>query len=155
MDGYGLAWTIYGLGAVGCAVAAFLLFRRFGREWAIFFFVSVLALLLTPYAVDAEQMLMAPAIFFIVLEGFTEGLEAVMPIIMVVSGVWLTGLVISLLVQLAARRFSRGAAGHTAPASSQRETSKREAVYRETPQEEDHADEDDLPDDAIPLRAER
>ena len=150
MDGYGLAWMIYGVGAVGCAVAAFLLFRRFGREWAIFFFVSVLALLLTPYAVDAEQMLMAPAIFFIVLEGFAEGLEAVMPIIMVVSGVWLAGLVISLLVQLAARRFSRGATGYTAPASHQRET-----VYRETLQEEDHADEDDLPDHTIPLRAER
>ncbi|MGM8226427.1 hypothetical protein ACSV5M_07580 [Cellvibrio sp. ARAG 10.3] len=155
MDGYGLAWTIYGLGAVGCAMAAFLLFRRFGREWAIFFFVSVLALLLTPYAVDAEQMLMAPAIFFIVFEGLTEGLEAVMPIIMVVSGVWLAGLVISLLVQLVTRRFSRGSAGHTASASRQRETSKRETVYREARQEEDHTDEDDLPDHTIPLRAER
>ena len=44
MDGYGLAWTIYGVGAVGCAAAAWLLFRRFGREWALIFFVSVLAL---------------------------------------------------------------------------------------------------------------
>lgn len=152
MDGYGLAWTIYGLGAVGCAVAAFLLLRRFGREWAIFFFVSVLALLLTPYAVDAEQMLMAPAIFFIVFEGFAEGLEAVIPIIMVVSGVWLAGLVISLLVQLAARRFSRSSAGYTA---SHREASNRETTYREERQEEDHTIEDDLPGDTVPLRAER
>ena len=144
MDGYGLAWTIYGVGAVGCAAAAWLLFRRFGREWALFFFVSVLALLLTPYAVDAEQMLMAPAIFFIVFEGLTDGLDAVMPIIMVVSGVWLAGLIVSLLVQLVLRRFFAGS-GHkpvTTPG------------YRE-PEPEDDQYVDDQTDGDIPLRAER
>lgn len=144
MEGYGLAWTIYGLGAVGCAVAAWLLFRRFGREWALFFFVSVLALLLTPYAVDAEQMLMAPAIFFIVFEGLAEGLDAVMPIIMVVSGVWLAGLVISLLLQLALRRFFAGSGHRPVATPSHRE-----------PEPEDDRYVDDHTDSDIPLRAER
>ena len=144
MDGYGLAWTLYGLGAVGCAVAAWLLFRRFGREWALFFFVSVLALLLTPYAVDAEQMLMAPAIFFIVFEGLTEGLHAVIPIIMVVSGVWLAGLVISLLLQLALRRILPGPKHLPVATRSHRE-----------PEPEDDRYVDDHTDGDIPLRAER
>ncbi len=144
MDGYGLAWTIYAVGAVGCSMAAWLLFRRFGREWASFFCVSVLALLLTPYAVDAEQMLMAPAIFFIVFAGITEGLEAVMPIIMVVSGVWLTGLIVSLLLQLVIRRFSRDEG--TRPTAA--------ATHRTPPQKAHHAD-DDLPETGVPLRAER
>lgn len=143
MDGYGLAWTIYAAGALGCSVAGWLLFRRFGREWASFVFVSVLALLLTPYAVDAEKMLMAPAIFSIVFGGITDGFDTVMPVIMVVSGVWLVGLIISLLLQLALRRFSRNSGGQSANVATQRELP-----------EERHP-EDELPDDGVPLRAER
>lgn len=146
MDGYALAWIIYGMGALGCGAAAWLMFRRFGREWASFFCVSVLALLLTPYAVDAEQMLMAPAIFFIVFEAITEGFESVIPIIMVVSGVWLAGLVISLILHLIARRLFRDSPT---------------PVYQPVPsRHEDVEDvhdvhEDDLPTHDIPLRAER
>lgn len=146
MDGYGLAWTIYSVGALGCGVAAWFMFRRFGREWAQFFFVSVLALLLTPYAVDAEQMLMAPAIFLIVFEGFNGGIDAVMPIVMVVSGVWLAGLVLSLLLQLVVRRVTREAPAQQYP---------RKAATTRQPKEDHHHHDDDFSDDAVPLRAER
>jgi beta-lactamase regulating signal transducer with metallopeptidase domain len=146
VEGYQFAWTVYAIGAVGCAVAAWLLFRRFGREWAHFFFVSVLALLLTPYAIDSENMTMAPALFFIVIEGITEGMDAVMPVVMVVLGVWLAGLVISLLLQLAARRFSR-----KSPTPDHRPVIQNDHEMSD----EEYDAHDELSKDHIPLRAER
>src|SRR5690606_1610713 len=90
---------MYVMGSIGCGIAAWLLFRRWGRAWSHFFLVTVLALLLTPYALDAEVMIMAPALFIIVFGLLQDGVDAVMPVITVLLGVWLVGLVISLLVQ--------------------------------------------------------
>ena len=106
VDGYEFAWTMYVLGSIGCGVAAWLLVRRWGRVWSHFFLVTVLALLLTPYALDAEAMTMAPALFIIVFGLLQDGIDAVMPVITVLLGVWLVGLVISLLVQFFTRNSS-------------------------------------------------
>lgn len=103
MDGYEFAWTMYVLGSIGCGIAAWLLFRRWGRAWSHFFLVTVLALLLTPYALDAEVMTMAPALFIIVFGLLQDGVDAVMPVITVLLGVWLVGLVLSLMVQFFTR----------------------------------------------------
>lgn len=103
MNGYEFAWTMYVLGSLGCGIASWLLFRRWGRTWSHFFLVTVLALLLTPYAVDAEVMTMAPALFIVVFGVLQDGVDTVMPVITVLLGVWLVGLVISLMVQFFTR----------------------------------------------------
>ena len=110
MDGYEFAWAMYIVGSLGCGIAAWLLFRRFGHVWSHFFSVTVLALLLTPYAMDAKAMTMAPALFMIVFGALQEGFASVMPIIMVLLGVWVVGLIISLIIQLIGRRFGHKAA---------------------------------------------
>src|SRR5690606_1692251 len=94
---------MYVLGSIGCGIAAWLLFRRWGRTWSHFFVVTVLALLLTPYALDTETMIMAPALFIVVFGLLQEGVDAVMPAITVLLGVWLAGLVVSLFIQLFTR----------------------------------------------------
>ena len=65
METYQIAWAAYIVGALGCGWATWLLFRRFGREWGHFFMVSVWAVLLTPYAMKVEPMVMAPALFIL------------------------------------------------------------------------------------------
>jgi len=78
---YQYAWMIYIAGAIGCCLATWLLFRRAGRAWGHFFVITVMVVLLTPYAIDAEKMIMAPAVFSLAF-GFIEGgLTAVKPII--------------------------------------------------------------------------
>jgi hypothetical protein len=107
VNGYQLAWTLYALGGFGCGVAAWLLFRRFGREWAHFFMVTAWVLLLTPYALEAENMVMAPALFIIVMDGLTNGFDTVKSITMLLLGLWLVALVVSLLFLLTARHFAK------------------------------------------------
>jgi hypothetical protein len=55
------AWMAYITGALGCCLATWILFRRAGRAWVHFFVITVMVLLLTPYAIEAETMIMAPA----------------------------------------------------------------------------------------------
>lgn len=107
MTGYEFAWAMYLVGSLGCGIAAWLLLRRFGSAWSQFAFVTVLALLLTPYAMNAKEMIMAPALFIIVFGTLEDGISSVMPIIMVLLGVWLVGLILALLLQLLSRRFIR------------------------------------------------
>lgn len=107
MNGYQLAWTLYALGGLGCGIAAWFLFRRFGREWAHFFMVSAWVLLLTPYAFESKEMVMAPAIFILVMDGLADGFDTVKPITILLLGLWLVALTISLLLLLISRRFSK------------------------------------------------
>lgn len=143
MNGYQLAWTLYALGGVGCGIAAWLLFRRFGREWAHFFMVSAWVLLLTPYAFEAEEMVMAPAIFILVMDGLADGFDTVKPITILLLGLWLVALTISLLLLLVSRRSAKPkkALSEKAPADT---LSKEEVQAR-----------DELLEGEMPLRAER
>lgn len=110
MTAYQTAWAFYIAGGLGCGLAAWLLFRRFGREWGHFFMFSVWALLLTPYAMDTAEMVMAPAIFILAMESLTNGFSAAKPIALLLAGVWLVSLLVSLIYQLLTRRFVRRAA---------------------------------------------
>lgn len=141
MSSYELAWIIYAVGGLGLGIAAWLLFRRFGREWGHFFMVSCWVLLLTPYALDAEQMIMAPAIFILVMDGLTYGFESVRTIGALLLGLWILGLILSLLVQFVTRRRQ--------PPAAPRHVYSKDLTADEVEAREE------LLDNEIPLRAER
>ena len=111
MTEYQYAWMIYGIGALGCCLATGLLFRRAGRAWVHFFVITVAVILATPYALDAESMIMAPAVFGLVFGFMIDGFPAIKPIIKLMLGLWLGALVLSLIYQLLTAR--RG--DHTEP----------------------------------------
>lgn len=100
-----LMWLIYGAGALGCALATWMLFRRAGRAWVHFFVITVLVLLLTPYAleVEAQHMMMAPAIFTLAFGYLDGGFIAIKPVIKLMLGIWVFALVLSLVYQLLTR----------------------------------------------------
>lgn len=144
MNAYQLAWTLYIFGGLGCGLAAWLLFRRFGREWAHFFTITALVLLLTPYAFEAEQMIMAPAIFILVMDGLADGFDSVKPITMLLLGIWLIALVLSLVFQLLTRPKVKVRTSKPAPASSDTLLNEEELEARE-----------ELLEGELPIRAER
>jgi hypothetical protein len=107
MTEYQYAWMIYLVGALGCSLATWLLFRRAGRAWVHFFVITVMVLLFTPYAVDAENMTMAPAIFGLIFGFMIDGFEAVKPVVKLMLGLWIGLLVLSLIYQLLTRKSSQ------------------------------------------------
>lgn len=132
MTDYQYAWMIYLIGAVGCSLAAWLLFRRAGRAWAHFCVITVMVLLFTPYAVDPESMTMAPAIYTLVFGYFDGGFIAIKPVVKLMLGLWAGALVLSLLYQLLTRGGSRSVAQHEYPTGnrqSQRDNDYAESAY--------------------------
>lgn len=109
MDSYQLAWTLYVIGGIGSGLAAWLLFRRWSKAWGRVCMVSLWVLLLTPYAIDAETMTMAPAIFILVMDGIAEGFETVKAVAVLLLGLWLVTLIVLLLLQLLLLRRKPGA----------------------------------------------
>ncbi len=88
------AWAIYFAGSLGCTIAAWWMFLwawRFVRYSAV---VTVMTILFTPYAIDAQTMTMAPAIYTLVFEGMSQGLPAILPLIKVMIGIWLIGIIL-------------------------------------------------------------
>lgn len=88
------AWAIYFAGSLGCTIAAWWMFLwawRFVRYTAV---VTVMTILFTPYAIDAETMTMAPAIYTLVFEGLSNGPQAIMPLVKVMVGIWLIGIIL-------------------------------------------------------------
>lgn len=112
MTDYQYAWMMYLIGAVGCSLATWLLFRRAGRAWVHFFVVTVMVVLFTPYAIDPETMTMAPAIYTLVFGYFDGGFIAIKPVVKLMLGIWIGALILSLLYQLLTR-------GHSQPAVQQ------------------------------------
>ncbi len=99
------AWIIYFAGSLGCTIAAWWMFLwawRFVRYAAV---VTVATLLFTPYAIDAQTMTMAPAIYTLVFEGISHGLPAILPLIKVMLGIWLIGLILAAVLVLLTRNF--------------------------------------------------
>lgn len=109
MTDYQYAWMMYLIGAIGCSLATWLLFRRAGRAWVHFFVITVMVALFTPYAIDPETMTMAPAIYTLVFGYFDGGFIAIKPVVKLMLGMWIGALILSLLYQLLTRGRSRPA----------------------------------------------
>jgi hypothetical protein len=107
MTEYQYAWALYLAGALGCSFAAWLLFRRLGRAVGHFMVITVMVLLFTPYAIDADKMIMAPGIYTLVFGYIESGLGAIKPLLKVMLGIWAIAQVLSLIYQMLTR--GRGA----------------------------------------------
>jgi hypothetical protein len=132
MTDYQYAWMIYLVGAVGCSLATWLLFRRLGRACTHFFVITVMVILFMPYATDAESMTMAPAVYSMVFGYFDGGFASIKPILKVMLGLWAGALVLSLIYQLLTR-------GHR-HAEKQPEPSPRKSqkAYTHTKEQDDY-----------------
>jgi hypothetical protein len=97
------AWMAYIAGALGCCLATWILFRRAGRAWVHFFVITVMVLLLTPYAIEAETMIMAPAIYTLFFGYLEGGFIAIKPVVKLMLGIWAGALLLSLVYQLLTR----------------------------------------------------
>jgi|GEM_PF-578591 len=101
------AWMIYAAGSLGCCIAAWWMFLwawRFIRYSAV---VTVMAILFTPYAIDQQTMQMAPAIYTLVFNGIALGVDAIMPLVKLMIGIWLIGIILVLVYVLLTRNSSR------------------------------------------------
>jgi hypothetical protein len=116
------AWAIYAAGALGCTLAAWWMFLwawRFIRYTAV---LTVLTLLATPYAIDPQTMIMAPAIFSLVFEVMAHGTATVQSVLKVMIGIWLILEVLIILFILLTMRShqnhpKRAAATYDQPSS--------------------------------------
>lgn len=101
------AWAIYFAGSLGCTIAAWWMFLwawRFVRYSAV---VTVMTILFTPYAIDAQTMTMAPAIYTLVFEGMSQGPQAILPLVKVMVGIWLIGLILVLVFVVLTRNMGK------------------------------------------------
>jgi len=99
------AWAIYFAGSLGCSIAAWWFFLwawRFVRYAAV---ITVMTILFTPYAIDPQTMTMAPAIYTLVFEGMSQGFIGVKPLIKVMVGIWLIGLILALVFVILTRNI--------------------------------------------------
>jgi Na+-transporting methylmalonyl-CoA/oxaloacetate decarboxylase gamma subunit len=151
MTEYQIVWALYALGGLGAGWAAWFMFRRFGREWGLFFMVTVWVVFLTPFIQDQETMELAPAIFIYVMEGMTNGFEQVKHIPLVVGGVWVVVLILLVLYLWLTSSLSRSA-------SSDKSAKKRSATkvnVANNLSEEESAARSELLSGETPIRAER
>ena len=101
------AWMIYAAGSLGCCIAAWWMFLwawRFIRYSAV---ITVMTILCTPYAIDQQTMQMAPAIYTLVFNGMALGGDAIMPLVKLMVGIWLIGIILVLLYVLLTRNSSK------------------------------------------------
>lgn len=163
MESYQFAWMLYILGVLAGGLATWLLFRRFGRACGHFFAVTALTLLLTPYAVDGQAMIMAPALFILVMETLVNGFETVKPIALLLAGVWLIGLVVSLFYQLLTRNafwvrahpIAEQAERQSLPEVAKRSVRKQPHEYNKHLTQAENRARHELLSGEVPIRAER
>ncbi|MGN0922052.1 MAG: hypothetical protein ACI4NJ_10055 [Cellvibrio sp.] len=103
---YEIAWGAYLAGSVFCTLATWMMFRPFGRAWVHFFTITVMVLLFTPFALNADNMMMAPGIFHLFF-GFLETgkFATVKPVVKLMLGIWVLAQVISLVYQILTRHW--------------------------------------------------
>ncbi|MDQ2077946.1 hypothetical protein [Marinimicrobium sp. ABcell2] len=98
------AWGAYLLGAVGLLLTGWRITRRMPRDWRHLLLVSVAALLLTPTALSGmDELVLVPALFVLVLEGLFDDVGGALHAGMLILGVWLVGLILSLIYQFCVR----------------------------------------------------
>lgn len=100
---YQYAWALYLLGALGCTLATWLMFRRLGRAITHFFVITVMVLLFTPYAVEADNMIMAPGIYTLAFGYLDGGFAVIKPLLKVMLGIWALAQILSLIYQILTR----------------------------------------------------
>ena len=100
---YQYAWALYLLGALGCTLATWLMFRRLGRAVTHFFVITVMVLLFTPYAVEADNMVMAPGIYTLAFGYLDGGMIVIKPLLKVMLGIWALAQILSLIYQILTR----------------------------------------------------
>lgn len=119
---YEIAWGAYIAGGVCCTLATWMMFRPFGRAWVHFFTITVMVLLFTPFAIDAEKMVMAPGIFNLFFNFVeTRSITAIKPVLKLMLGIWVLAQIVSLVYQILTR--------HWATEKSEPETSYTTPVY--------------------------
>lgn len=111
MTEYQYAWMLYLTGALGCSLATWLLFRRAGRAWVHFFVITVVVILFTPYAIDADNMTMAPAVYSLLFGYMDGGFVIIKPVLKLMLGFWIGALVLSLIYQLLTRAKEKSMPG--------------------------------------------
>jgi hypothetical protein len=94
------AWIYYLLGAAGCTLATYFLFRRLGAAVTHFFVITVAVILFTPYAIEEGSTSMGPAMYRLVLGYLDFGFDAVRPVVKLMLIIWAVALVLSLIYQL-------------------------------------------------------
>ena len=112
------AWAIYFAGSLGCTIAAWWMFLwawRFVRYSAV---VTVMTILFTPYAIDAQTMIMAPAVYTLVFEGMTQGAQAILPLVKVMVGIWLIGVILVLVFVVLTRKSGEKKSPRNTPRGS-------------------------------------
>lgn len=141
MTDYQYAWTLYLIGATGCVLAAWLLFRRFGRAVTHFFVITAAVVLFTPYATDAETMTMAPAIYTLLFGFMDGGFTSIKPVLKLMLGLWGGTLILSLIYQLLTR--NRHMADYDAPETHHqpsRRSSRKQSYIEDDEPEFDYTD---------------
>ena len=157
------AWIIYFAGSLGCTIAAWWTFLWAWRVVRYAAVVTVATILFTPYAIDAQTMMMAPAIYTLVFEGMAGGLSAILPLIKVMVGIWLIGLILSAVLVTLTRnmgagkaerepRSSRSKRGSRSSADTRRPDDTRRASSRGLSRDEYQAREELLKGE-VPIRA--
>ena len=107
------AWAIYFAGSLGCTIAAWWLFLwawRFVRYSAV---VTVMTILFTPYAIDPQTMTMAPAIYTMVFDGLSSGVDSIKPLIKLTLGIWLIALILVAVFVILTRKTGHQHADHS------------------------------------------
>ena len=109
------AWAIYFAGSLGCTIAAWWLFLwawRFVRYSAV---VTVMTILFTPYAIDPQTMTMAPAIYTMVFDGLSLGVDSIKPLIKLMIGIWLIAIILVAVFVILTRKSGHQHADHSYP----------------------------------------
>jgi len=118
------AWAIYFAGSLGCTIAAWWMFLwawRFVRYTAV---ITVMTILFTPYAIDAQTMTMAPAIYTMVFDALGVGVDSIKPLIKLMVGIWL----IAMILMTAFVLLTRKSGSHREPGNPSRRTNSRSST---------------------------
>lgn len=114
---YQLAWLIYALGAAGLAAIAGYWVRRWGGSWAAVFTALLVSLvfLLTPARATEATERLAPAFVVAVFDALSNEAAAFTragaPLLWLVSGALLLGLLAIVILHLRIRRHEAPAGG--------------------------------------------
>jgi hypothetical protein len=160
------AWAIYFAGSLGCTIAAWWMFLwawRFVRYTAV---ITVMTILFTPYAIDAQTMTMAPAIYTMVFDVMALGVDAVKPLMKLMLGIWLIAMILmTAFVLLTRKSRSRDEPARPPRRANNTSSRRRQGSYEPEPRpeparrsrrglsQEEHQARNELLAGEIPIRA--
>jgi hypothetical protein len=98
------AWMFYAAGSLGCCIAGWWFFLwawRFVRYSVV---ATIAVILFTPYAIDSQTMLMAPAVYTLLFEGMASGIDSVKPVVKLMVAIWLIAIILVAVYVILTRR---------------------------------------------------